>query len=223
MISLPMVSLLGPRIGARSARDRTIRAAALLAALVTAATCGCGIRSTTVPVDAGPAPTRVSCAVPQATVSPQTPGATVVKVYLVCSALVAQVTRTVTDVTGPRPGPVSRLAGAHELLGQLQRRPSAGEADAGFATEVPGNLDLTGPVPGDPKDSLRLSLPLDELPSFALAQLVCTFAAAPGVSAEDRSVLLGGPNATDPVKRYSCTSALRTRPDAADTAGTAVK
>ncbi len=218
-----MTSLL--QNGLRSSRAGTLRTAALLAALVTAATCGCGIRTTTVPVDAGPAPTRVSCAVPQATVPPETPGATVVKVYLVCSALAAQVTRTVTssDVTGARPAPASRLIAAHELLDQLKRRPSAGEAEAGFATEVPGNLNLTGPRPGDPKDSLRLNLSLDELPSFALAQLVCTFTAAPGVGLADRSVPLGGPDAADPVKRYLCTSALRTRPDAADTAGTVVK
>ncbi|MFI9099672.1 hypothetical protein ACIGXA_04040 [Streptomyces fildesensis] len=213
------------RNGPRSTRARTIRTAALLAALVTVATCGCGIRTTTVPVDAGPAPTRVSCAVPQATVPPETPGTTVVKVYLVCSALAAQVTRNVTTTdTGTRPAPVSRLIAADMLLGQLQRRPSAVEAEAGFATEVPGNLNLTGPLPGDPKDALRLSLSLDELPSFALAQLVCTFTAAPGVGLADRSVLLGGPPGEGgPVKRYLCTSALRTRPDAADTAGTVVK
>ncbi|MCZ4126037.1 hypothetical protein [Streptomyces sp. H39-S7] len=213
------------RTGVRSSRTRTIRTAALLAALVTAAACGCGIRTTTVPVDAGPAPTRVSCAAPKATVPPETPGATVVKVYLVCSALAAQVTRTVTvpDSTGARPAPVNRLVAAHELLGQLQRRPSATEAEAGFATEVPGNLGIIGPLAGDPKEALRLSLALDELPSFALAQLVCTFAAAPGTTTADHGVLLGGPEAKDHIKRYVCTSALRTRPEAADTAGTVVK
>lgn len=201
------------------------RTAALLAALVATAACGCGIRTTTVPVDAGPAPTRVSCAAPTAPVPPETPGAMAVRVYLVCSALAAQVTRTVTvpDGTGGRPAAASRLVAAQELLGQLQRRPSAAEAEAGFATEVPGNLGITGPLPGDPKDTLRLSLALDELPSFALAQLVCTFEAAPGVSTADHAVLLGGPTADHPIKRYVCTSALRTRPEAADTAGTAVK
>ncbi|MEU3463660.1 hypothetical protein ABZ721_27395 [Streptomyces sp. NPDC006733] len=214
------------RTGARSARARTIRGAALLAALVTVTTCGCGIRTTTVPVDAGPAPTRVSCAAPKATVPTAPPGATLLKVYLVCSALAAQVTRTVIvpDGAGVGPAPTDRLAAAHELLGQLQRRPSAAEAEAGFATEVPGNLDITGPLPGDPKEALRLSLSLDELPSFALAQLVCTFEAVPGVSTSDHAVLLGGPPEDHQrVKRYTCTSALRTRPEAADTAGTAVK
>ncbi|MDF9815226.1 hypothetical protein [Streptomyces sp. SPB162] len=213
------------RTGARSSRARTLRTAALLAALVTAATCGCGIRTTTVPVDAGPAPTRVSCAAPSAAVPSETPGTTVVKVYLVCSALAAQVTRTLTVPDGAlaRPAPADRLVAAHELLGQLQRRPSAAEAEAGFATEVPGNLDISGPLRGDPKDALRLSLSLDELPSFALAQLVCTFEAAPGVGTADHTVLLGGPNPEDHIKRYGCTSALRTRPEAADTAGTVVK
>ncbi|MDJ0340482.1 hypothetical protein QMK19_10720 [Streptomyces sp. H10-C2] len=211
---------------ARASRASTFRAAALLAALVTAVTCGCGIRTTSVPVDAGPAPTRVSCAAPVATDPPGTPGTTVMKVYLVCSALAAEVARTVTTgFAGVHPAPVDRLAGARELLGQLQRRPSAAETDSGFASEVPGSLDVTGPAPGDPKDALRLSQALDELPSFALAQIVCTFAASPVVSADGRSVLLGGPGRItgDPVKRYTCTSSLRTRPDATDTAGTAVR
>lgn len=74
-----------------------------------------------------------------------------------------------------------------------------------------------GPREGDPGNALRLSRIPDELPAYALAQLVCTFAGSAAV-AGDESVVLGGPDG-DPLKRYPCTEELRARPEAAQTTG----
>jgi hypothetical protein len=88
---------------------------------------------------------------------------------------------------------------------------------------------------------------LSDLPSFALAQIVCTFAgtaaaapsnasptntaapntspsatAAPDTASAGADVLLGGPGGGR-VMRYRCTEALRTVPQAAQSAGTAVR
>lgn len=73
-------------------------------------------------------------------------------------------------------------------------------------------MSVTGPGPQDPEDTLRLSTSPDDLASYALAQIVCTFsdsAAAEG----DGSVVLGGPNTT-PLRRYACTPEVRSRPGA---------
>jgi len=166
---------------------------------------GCGIRSTTVPVDAGPAPVRASCAVPQ--VAGAAPGRQLRSVYLVCSMQVTPVWRSV---------PVG--ADAPTLLAQLHRSPLAAESQAGFSTEVPGSLTITGPQRGDPPDALRLSQPLDELPSYALAQLVCTLA-DPDPSVPARILHLAGPDPTSRTRAYTCTPDLRTNPDAGETAG----
>lgn len=199
----------------------TRRAAATLAAVVLAALpllTGCGIRTTTVPVDAGPAPSRVSCAVPRAGGTAPEPDTVARPVYLVCSQQAAPVSRNVPI----RDGSTDRLAQVRILLGQLQRSPLSAEAQAGFSTEVPGNLEILGPFKGDPKGALRLSQPLDELPSFALAQLVCTLAANPLI-APGHALILGGSGAGTAVRGFTCTPDLRTRPDAADSAGTAVR
>lgn len=177
---------------------------------------GCGIRTTTVPVDAGPAPSRVSCAVPGATASPSTD--TVVRqVYLVCGMQTAPLSRAVPV----RQGKFDRIDQVRELLAQVQRSPLTAEAKAGFSTAVPGSLVVFGPFKGDPAPALRLSQPVDELPSFALAQIVCTLAADPVVS-PTHTVLLGGIGSNGKIRSYTCTSDLRTRPDAADGAGTVV-
>lgn len=225
-------------------RDRRLAAARTAGTLVLAAlVAGCGIRSTTVPVDAGPAPSRVSCAVPdgaaptarpQAASGPATteparspaprsapaPGGTAVldstappgsdavlrTVYLVCHDQIAAVKRSV---------PVR--SGTSALLAELQRNPLPAETKAGFYTAVPGALTLARPLRSDPPGSVRLSRPLDELPSFALAQIVCTLT-DPDETATGHTLLLGGPTAASPVRAYTCTSDLRTRADAADTA-----
>lgn len=193
-----------------------VGAAAVLAPLLA----GCGIRTTSVPVDAGPAPSRVSCAPPPA--PPTTdPDEVNRQVYLVCSMQVAPVTRSVPyqDVGTARSGPASQAA---ELIRQLQRSPRGPEAQAGFSTAVPSALEVMPPRPGDPKTALRLNQELDDLPSFALAQIVCTLTSDP-VVAPGGSVLLGGYAVGDQVHGFTCTPDLRTRPDAGEDAGTPVR
>jgi hypothetical protein len=178
---------------------------------------GCGIRTTTVPVDAGPAPSRVSCEAPKAPATPE-PDAVVRRVYLVCSMQIAPVSRAVPV----RDGLIDRVTQVRELVSQLQISPQPDETKAGFSTAVPGTLVVTGPAKGDPKDALRLNMAVDELPSFALAQLVCTLTANKLI-APDGEVVFGGPSPDTKLRSYSCTSDLRSRPDAADTAGTPVE
>lgn len=199
---------------------RTGRAAgsAVLAGAVLAALTGCGIRVTSVPVDAGPAPSRVSCAVPDATASAAAGAAanrTIAQIALVCSTQIATVTRTVPEVRE------NRLDSARRLLAETQRKPSAAEVKAGFSTDVPRNLGIDGPGTGDPAQTLRLTQRLADLPSFALGQIVCTLAGT-AVGDAEHTIVLGGSD-DDPPKRYSCTGELRTQPDATGSAGTVVK
>ncbi|AEW96156.1 lipoprotein [Streptantibioticus cattleyicolor NRRL 8057 = DSM 46488] len=177
--------------------------AALLLGTVAA---GCGIRATSVPVDAGAAPSRVSCAVPEAAATATArPGTTTAAVYLVCSQRVSPVQRVVA-----RPGG-DRLATARLLLAELERKPDPAEEHGGFTSEVPGGLAVRGPADGDPPEALRLSQDPDDLPSYAVGQLVCTFAGT-AAGAGDRSVVLGGPDPHHRVERYRCDDALRTQP-----------
>lgn len=240
-----------------SRAGRRLLPLALLGALTTL-TAACGIRATSVPVDAGAAPSRVGCVLPQDPADPERPeslsgGGTdrTVRVYLVCGSRVSPVERQV-HMPGGRSA-AERLPVARTLLKELQRRPTAPEGTAGFETAVPDGLTVQGPADGDPDEALRLSRPLDELPSYALAQLVCTYADTAAADADD-GVVLGGPvdgkrtnggrpaaqdgraTRTDaeaedrdaarasaaPLKRFECDTALRTRPQAADTAGTQV-
>jgi hypothetical protein len=197
------------------ARARMLPAAVPLLALALALA-GCGIRTTTVPVDAGPAPSRASCALPEAT-GDLRPDTAVLKIYLVCSMQAAPVPRNVPL----RPGPVDRLELVAELMAQLQRPLPAAESRARFVTEVPGSLVVEGPRRGDPAGALRLNEKPADLPSFALAQIVCTLVAndaAPG-----DTVILGGNGLHDTLRGYTCTQDLRSRPDAADTAGAPVR
>ncbi|MCQ4045511.1 hypothetical protein ACFOSC_01905 [Streptantibioticus rubrisoli] len=175
-------------------------------------TAGCGIRATSVPVDAGAAPTRVSCDQPR-TASSTARGTVTVDVYLVCSQRVSPVRRVVPDRHS------DRLATARTLLAELLRKPDQAEERGGFASEVPGGLSVNGPFPGDPAETLRLNQDPDDLPSYAVGQLVCTFAGT-AAGAADRSVVLGGPDRGVPPLRYRCDDALRTRPDAGSTEGT---
>ncbi|MFC4492769.1 hypothetical protein ACFPA8_01290 [Streptomyces ovatisporus] len=183
---------------------------------------GCGIRSTSVPVDAGAAPSRVGCVLPGdgETTGPGGKGNLPVRVYLACGTRVSPVER---HVALPDGDDSEKLPVARGLLDALQAEPDAEEESAGFRTAVPRDLKVEGPDEGDPPGALRLSSPLKDLPAFALAQIVCTYADTTA-SGSDRSVILGGPargaGAEEPLRRYECGTALRTRPEAAATAGT---
>lgn len=192
-------------------------------ALAAATLAGCGIRATSVPVDTGAAPSRVACAVrdgdPAAkeTQSPDA-GASDVRISLVCSSRVVDVKRRLELPEGDTAA--ERLALARTLLGELRRAPSDAEHEAGFTTAVPEGLRVTGPAAGDDASALRLSQQPDRLPSFALAQIVCTYANT-DIADTNRQVLLGGPSddLTKKLQLYECGSALRTTTEAAETAG----
>jgi hypothetical protein len=189
--------------------------AAVAAGLLGAVLAGCGIRPTSVPVDAGAAPSRVACDLPErAGQETGTPGvAGSVRVYLVCDTRVAAVTRAGRM-------PAGHLAAAQALLGQLRERPEPAEAEAGFTTAVPRDLRVDGGSGGDPVGTLRLSTSPGRLPSFALAQLVCTFAGTPAGTETNGAVVLAGPAGDSSLpRRYSCTTALRSDPHPAPTAG----
>ncbi|MFF0741190.1 hypothetical protein ACFYVL_12405 [Streptomyces sp. NPDC004111] len=193
-----------------SARRRGARAALAVAVLATlAGTAGCGIRSTQVPVDAGPAPSRVSCDVPGVKEADRSEAGSTVRVFLVCGAGLVSVQRVV-NVSSEKMA-ADRMRAAQALLDELQEEPSEEEQQAGFSTDVRGSLTVSGPRSGDPAETLRLSRQPDDLPPHALAQIVCTYS---GSAADDGggSVELGGPS-EDPPRKYQCTAALKARPE----------
>jgi hypothetical protein len=189
-------------------------AAAALALLGTLpALAACGIRGTAVPVDAGGAPSRASCAVRPGQSAP-TGGLAAVNVQLTCASQLVPVPRAVSLPDKPDDAVVV----ARALLDELRKAPSADETEAGLGTSVPQRLSVAGPRPGDPAGTLRLDREPDELPQVALAQLVCTFA---GTAAADgkRTVILGGPGGERP-RSYGCTDEMRGHPETADIKGT---
>ncbi|MCX5385234.1 hypothetical protein [Streptomyces sp. NBC_00083] len=197
-------------------RNLRHRAAVVLAGLLAlGATSGCGIRPTSVPVDAGPAPSRVACTVPQSAMTPQFEGVTV-EVYLVCGAQLVTAERSVRIPESK--GAADRVRFAQTLLDQLITEPSAAEKDAGYTTEVKGPLTVTAARAHDAAGALRLSREPDDLSALALSQVVCTFAentpAAPGT----QQVVLGGPG-EDPARGYTCTAEMKSRPDSTATLG----
>ncbi|MFR9725815.1 hypothetical protein ACL02R_20975 [Streptomyces sp. MS19] len=174
-------------------------------ALLLAATTACGIRPTDVPVDAGPAPTRATCDAPP----DDTDRAS--QVFLVCGSHVNPVERPLTLA---HPGAQSGVKIATALLTELQSAPGKDERDAGFTSEVPTDLRVTGPVGGDPAGTLRLSRRPSALPATALVQIICTFAANESLG-DGRSVTLAGPSHTekDRPKTYACSTATRASPE----------
>jgi hypothetical protein len=194
---------------------RGLRRTAAVAALALAAA-GCGIQGTTVPVDAGSAPARVSCKIPAVGGSPDAGGRERVAVYLVCGATLAQVERTVPAAEGTTAAD-TRLGAARALLTELRKPRSAAEDRAGFSSAVPEDLAVTGPRAGDPTDALRLSIRPGDLPSFALAQLVCTYGASTTLG-RSHAAVLGGPG-DDVPQRYDCSTDVLTNPDIAQNAG----
>ncbi len=184
---------------------RRLMALPVLAALLT----GCGIRSTEVPTDFGPAPSRVQCSLSEPELSTQAARGLPVQVFLLCGSSLVAVDRTVRVPDGTADS-ARRVLVAQGLLDELETTPSAAEKEAGYTTDVHGGMSVGAPRPGDPDEALRLSTPPERLTSYALAQIVCTFsdsAAAEG----DGSVILGGPG-KEPLHRYECTDEVRTRP-----------
>ncbi|MEU7071167.1 hypothetical protein AB0B30_20515 [Streptomyces narbonensis] len=182
-----------------------VLAAAALTVLVT----GCGIRTTSVPVDAGAAPSRVPCSVTGENASTPAAQGVPVRVFLVCGSQLEAVDRRTPLPEEKTDG--DPVATAEGLLTQLLAEPSDDERQAGFTTAVHGPLVVGGGHRGDPAGTLRLSRQPEDLPPVALSQIVCTFAGS-SAGAGDRTVLLGGPGPYAP-KRYQCTTELRERPE----------
>ncbi|MFB8144639.1 hypothetical protein [Streptomyces parvus] len=173
-----------------------------LAALVS----GCGIRTTSVPVDAGAAPSRVPCRLSASDVATPSPDGVSAEVYLVCASQLVTVERPMpADAVGAEPVEVARA-----LLKEVQQAPSAGERRAGFTTAVPAGLRVDPARDGDPAGTLRLSSQPEDLSEEALAQLVCTYAESDAL-VRDGSVVLGGPGDYPP-RGYLCTSQTKSRP-----------
>ncbi|MFD5425829.1 hypothetical protein [Streptomyces sp. NPDC127084] len=186
---------------------RAVRAVAMAAAL-TGALAGCGIRTTSVPVDAGAAPSRMSCAPPARESAAQArPGTLPVRVYLVCASALEAVERTVPV---RETAADTRVSVASALLDALESEPSADELEAGFSTSVRGPLTVKQGRSGDPKGTLRLSREPEDLPPTALAQIVCTFAGSAAVA--NGGLVLGGPGDYEP-RAYRCTEATQQRPE----------
>ncbi|MFI8518402.1 hypothetical protein ACIGEZ_11350 [Streptomyces sp. NPDC085481] len=191
-------------------RRRTGAVLALGAVLASVLVSGCGIRTTSVPVDAGAAPSRVPCSVPGAESAPGTPGVPL-RVYLLCGAQLEPVERRSPLPEEKAAGDPVRTAAA--LLSQLTGEPSDAEQEAGFSTAVREPLKVVAGYRGDPSGALRLSRQPEDLPPTALAQIVCTFAES-SVGLSGDSVVLGGPGAYEP-RRYRCTQELKERPGSA--------
>jgi hypothetical protein len=188
----------------RGSRGGRTAAAVALAVLALA---GCGIRPTQVPVDAGPAPSRMVCEL-SGELPGSGPDSLELEVELVCSSQLLSVERAVELPSAG--GAPDALRVARALLRELQREPSAAEREAGFTTEVPEAMTVERPLPGDPGGTLRLSLQPEDVPPTALAQVVCTLVANRTVS-PDGTVVLGGPGGYPP-REYLCPREVRDRP-----------
>ncbi|MGW7434793.1 hypothetical protein [Streptomyces sp. NPDC054849] len=192
-----------------------------IVAITLLATSGCGIRATTVPVDVGPAPSRVSCDTPEKPSEQNGVQGFRATLELVCGSELVGVERVV-----PVPekklvrDPVALVAQA--LLEALERTPTTEERDAGFTTGVPAGLTAGAPRPGDPAGTVRLSRKPEDLPPVALSQIVCTLAGSEAVSAGPGPVVLGGPD-EDPPRAWECTDVVRSRPESVPTLGEIVR
>ncbi|WP_024755345.1 hypothetical protein [Streptomyces exfoliatus] len=201
----------GRSVPGRTAGGRSVGTGILVAAALTALVTGCGIRTTSVPVDAGAAPSRAPCSVTGQSPSAPASQGVPVRVFLVCGSQLEAVDRR-TPLPEEKAGgdPVATATG---LLAQLLAEPSDDERQAGFTTAVRGPLAVGGAHTGDPAGTLRLSRQPEDLTPMALSQIVCTFSASSAGAGED-TVLLGGPGPYAP-KRYRCTAELKERPESA--------
>lgn len=206
----------------RAGASRTAVALLCGTALTGLVVSGCGIQASTVPVDVGPAPSRVSCDTP----ARPSGGASTVQgiratVELVCGSQLVGVERVV-PVPEKKTSRDAVVLVSQALLEALQREPSSEERDAGFTTGVPAGLTTASPRPGDPAGTVRLSRKPEDLPLVALSQIVCTLSESEAVSPGSGPVVLGGPD-SDPPRSWSCSDALRARPEAAATLGDVVR
>ncbi|MEV7235740.1 hypothetical protein AB0N06_17635 [Streptomyces sp. NPDC051020] len=194
----------------------THRARRSAGALAGAAVCavlaaGCGIRTTSVPVDAGAAPSRVPCSMSAEDVSTEALKGIPVQIYLMCASQLVTVDRAVQVHDAKS----DRIRVAQALLDELRREPTGDERQAGFSTTVPTTLRVSEPRRGDPATALRLSEQPEDLTSEALAQLVCTYSESESL-ASDGTVMLGGPG-NYPPRGYLCTSETKARPKSVPT------
>ncbi|MEW1628264.1 hypothetical protein AB0387_12735 [Streptomyces sp. NPDC089173] len=196
-----------PGSTAWASRLRGVVAAAGAVLAVAVLASGCGIRTTSVPVDAGAAPSRVPCKLPSADVTTRSPDSVAAPVYLVCASQLVSVDRPVPSGTA---GGADRLVAARALLDQVRQAPPESERRAGFSTAVPAGLRLEPTRAGDPAGTLRLSSQPEDLSEEALAQLVCTYAENEALVTQG-SVVLGGPGDYRP-RGYLCTSQTKARP-----------
>lgn len=185
---------------------RLLAATGALAGLLT----GCGIRATQVPTDFGPAPSMVPCELSVSDIATQaTPSGMPVEVFLLCSGALVRVNRSVQVAEGTEDAQ-RRVVVAQGLLDALAGDPSDVEDEVGYSTAVPPGLTVSGPAPGDPEDTLRLSTAPDSLPKYALAQIVCTFADS-AAAGDNGSVVLGSTGAAS-LRRYECTQETQSTP-----------
>ncbi|MET9603695.1 hypothetical protein ABZZ17_01370 [Streptomyces sp. NPDC006512] len=193
----------------------------VVAALLLGGTSACGIRATTVPVDVGAAPSRVSCDTPERPEGQSGVQGFRATVELVCGSQLVGVERIV-PVPEKRPVRDAEVLVAQALLEQLERPLSAEERDAGFTSGVRDGLTAAPPRTGDPAGTVRLSRKPEDLPPVALSQIVCTLAGSDAISAGPGPVVLGGPDA-DPPRAWECTDAVRSRPESVPTLGELVR
>ncbi|MEW2165405.1 hypothetical protein AB0912_20785 [Streptomyces sp. NPDC007084] len=179
---------------------------------------GCGIRATRVPTDFGPAPSRVPCALSAQDTATQTSGGVPVQVFLVCSAQLVTVDRSVRIPDGTAES-ARRVLVAQALLDELAETPSTPEQQARYSTDVRGGMTVGGPRGRDPEETLRLSTSPADLTPTALAQIVCTFSDS-AAARDDGSVILGGPAPGAP-RTYTCTPEVRASPGAESPESTA--
>ncbi len=110
---------------------------------------GCGIRSTQVPTDFGPAPSRVPCALSGQDITTQSSHGIPVQVFLICSGQLVTVDRSVRIPDGTAEGVRRVLGGAGS--DELAETPSTPEQQAGYTTDVRGGMTVSGPRPQHPR------------------------------------------------------------------------
>ncbi|MFG2310706.1 hypothetical protein ACGFS9_18830 [Streptomyces sp. NPDC048566] len=201
---------------ARRRRPALLPVLPLLALLLS----GCGIRSTQVPTDFGPAPSRVPCALSGQDRASSSSGGVPVQVFLVCSGQLVTVDRSVRIPDGTTEAE-RRVLVAQALLDELAETPSTAEQQAHYSTDVRGGMTVGGPHGRDPEDALRLSTSPADLTSTALSQVVCTFSDS-AAARDDGTVVLGGP-APGALRTYTCTPEARASPAAEPPGSTALK